>query len=69
MVYCSGVGIGHRVLNDTNDGLPRKYGGEFCLGSFIIGGADSMNMLSMVAKCFPRREAPVTKPWLLQYVP
>ena len=34
------------VINDTNDGLPCKYGGEFCLGSFILGGADSMNMLS-----------------------
>ena len=60
---------GNIVINDTNDGLPCKYGGEFCFGSFILGGADSMSMLSMVAKCFPRGEAPVTKPWLQQYLP
>ncbi len=57
------------VINDTNDGLPCKYWGEFCFGSFILGGADSMSMLSMVAKCFPRRGAPAMKPWLRQYVP
>ena len=34
---------GNIVINDTNDGLPCKYGGEFCFGSFILGGADSMD--------------------------